>query len=107
MSICCTNKKYDFCTVSGHYVFPKKFEIPQATADWELKFTVYKPDSTAIVEEWNVGNGKVTRIDPQTWELPEHTETLPSGEYVYVCCYVVGAMERFAFRGNITVTNHI
>lgn len=107
MSKCCTNKKYDFCTVSGHSVRAKTFTIPTATADWGLKFTVYTPNSTAAVEEWNVGNGKLLRDNDQTWRIPNHLETLPSGEYVYVACYTIGGDEYVAFRGNITVETHI
>lgn len=107
MSKCGTTKNYDFSTVSGHYVFPKEFKISQASMDWDLKFTVYKPNNTAVVEEWTVANGKIVRTDAQTWTIPGHSETLASGEYTYAACYIIGGLERPAFRGTITVKNHI
>ena len=101
------SKTYDFTTVTGHYVFAKKFKIPEATSEWELKFIVKKTTSPTVIEEWTVANGKLTRLNAQTWEIPPHTETLSEGDYIYTACYIIGTAEIVAFSGRITVKTHI
>ena len=93
-------KEYDFCTIAGNTVFAKDFKIDEATEDWDLEFNI---SSQKIKVVWNVENGKLERVDNQTWKIKEYIETFTPAIYDFTMTYIVGDIRRTILKGRITV----
>lgn len=96
----CEIAKYNYCTIYGKTVFETDYKIDEATSESEVFFDVR---SNRDSEKWTVDNGKLQRIDAQTWRVVERTEHLKPNVYEFKMTFKTGSVERVVLEGVITV----
>ena len=92
---------YDIQSIHGYKTDAIEFSTENATAEWAIKFSVYK--DSVLQEEWTTANGRVSRLSDTSWLLNERTETLLPDEYEYAMIVTEGEEERVLLRGLVIV----
>lgn len=96
---------YNFKTIHGDTTSSKKIKIDEADSSWKLEFKIYSLTG-ALTEEWTVENGRLERLDANTWKIKPTKESKKPNTYNYTLCYIVGNEEKFLLKGKITVSKH-
>lgn len=96
---------YNFKTKHQDITSSKKIKIDEAESSWELEFKIYSLTGN-LIEEWNVNNGRLERLDNNTWKIKPVKESKTPNTYKYTLCYIKENEERFLLDGKITVLKH-